>query len=177
MSLFPVKDYFNIIKLLLTPDEILEGVEDIQLEAMYLEGYRTILMDIDGTIVPREENNLSLQHANWIDTAQSLGFRLYLISNNSSKRRITRICKQTNLEGIYFAMKPLSFCTKDFMKTHYVTPEKTIFVGDQLLTDVIVGKWCKLYTILVDPLGKNLSFLKTLQRDVEIKILKFIQSI
>jgi uncharacterized protein len=92
------------------------------------------------------------------------------VSNNSNYRRIKRVADQVRAKGLFFALKPFPFSTRDLMKEHYIDPEKTLFIGDQLLTDVAHGNWLKMTTILVDPIGKKLSFIKTLQREVELFI-------
>ena len=65
-----------------------------------------------------------------------------------------------------------SYIFRDLANKHNIDFKKTITIGDQLFTDVIGGNWCKTYTILVDPLDKKLSFIKTLQRELELFLIK-----
>lgn len=170
-----VKQYLQIAKTLLKPDLLCESVEDIPLENLYYKGYRVLFLDIDNTLVSYEKHSLSLQKMQWIARAKSLGFSLFVISNNSSYRRIERIAKQMDVGGLYFSLKPFTLSLRELAKDHNITLEKSIFVGDKLFTDVLIGNWVKSYTVLVDPLDKRLSFFKTLQRDIEVFFLKKIE--
>jgi len=169
-------DYLEILKELLIPCEIEEALENISLEKLAAKGYINILLDIDNTIVPPDKKIINLEKINWINKAKTMGFDVYLISNNINKRRIRKISKELNIpKGLYFALKPFPFSVKDFAKKNYINLNKTVVVGDQLLTDVLMGNWFKSYTILLDPIDKKLSFIKTLQREVELFILKSIK--
>ena len=71
-------------------------------------------------------------------------------------------------------MKPLPFSLKEFAKIHKINLKKTIYVGDQILTDVFVGNWVKAYSVLVLSDKYPLTFIKTIQKDIEKKLLSFI---
>ncbi|MFA5880156.1 MAG: YqeG family HAD IIIA-type phosphatase [Candidatus Margulisiibacteriota bacterium] len=166
-------DYLAILKELLIPKEIEEALEYISLEKLAAKGFVTILLDIDNTILPPDKRNIKLEKINWINKAKNMGFDVFLISNNINMRRIKKISKELNIDkGLCFALKPFPFSTKDFAKKNYINFKKTIIIGDQLLTDVLMGNWFKAHTILLDPIDKKLSFIKTLQREVELFILK-----
>jgi uncharacterized protein len=172
-----ISDYKRIIQDFLLPKKHYKTVLEIPLEALYKDGFRTILTDVDNTILPRSQKELSLQFANWVEKAKSIGFDFYLISNNSRYRRINKICKQVDVSGIHFACKPLTFSTRAFMKKHSLTPKETLFIGDQMLTDVIVGNWLKCTSILVDPFDNELSLIKAIQNNVEQVIKKWVKTL
>jgi len=167
-----IRSYIQVLKELLTPTEILEKVQDIDLDKLSLDGYDTILLDVDNTIVARSEKLASLDYINWIQTAKSKGFRLFIVSNNLFKHRIKRICEQLDVPGIFFSMKPLTFSTRDLAQKNNIDFKTTLIVGDQVLTDILLANWLRTYSILVEPMAKNLSFIKTVQREVELFILK-----
>ena len=48
-------------------------------------------------------------------------------------------------------------------------------VGDQLFTDVLIGNWLGANSVLVDPIDKRLSFFKTLQRQIELQLMRWLQ--
>ena len=171
---FPMNDYLGIIKDLLTPKEIRSSVTEIPLESLYQDGYHTMLIDVDNTILAASQRTLSLEHAHWVEKAKEIGFDVLLVSNNSSYRRIKRVCEHTKTTGIYFALKPFVFSIKDLAKRHGITLSQCLVVGDQMLTDVLIGNWIGAYPILVDPIDKKLSFIKTLQRELELFLLSKI---
>ncbi|MDA1352960.1 MAG: YqeG family HAD IIIA-type phosphatase [bacterium] len=165
-------DYKELLRLMLTPDEICDAVEDINLDDLYGRGFRTILLDLDNTLMTYEQKELSLQKYNWVERLKIQGFRVFIISNNSSKRRVQRVAKQLMIDGLYFSTKPLVFGAKELAERQMIDFERTIVVGDQVLTDVIFGNWLRAHTVLIEPLNKRLSFIKTLQREVELFLLR-----
>jgi HAD superfamily phosphatase (TIGR01668 family) len=164
-----LKDYIFIAKELFTPNELCDGVEEIILDSLYHKGYRTIFLDIDNTLITYDKRKLSLQKINWVQKCKTLGFEVFLVSNNLNHRRMRYIASQLDVEqGLYFALKPFAPGIKDLASRFQIDLATTVVIGDQLFTDVLMGNWLKCYTILVDPLDKKLSFLKTLQRDFEL---------
>jgi len=166
------KEYSQIIKTLLRPDAIYEAVEDIDVEHLYSRGYRSLFLDVDNTLMTYHQRQVSLQKVQWVHRVKPAGFKIILISNNVGFRRINKVCNQLELPGIYLAMKPFVFSLKEIAKDHEIDFDASVLVGDQLLTDVILGKWLKAYTVLVNPLDRKLSFVKTIQRDVELFLLR-----
>lgn len=171
------KDYLSIIRELCTPNDHYASVFDIPLDYLYTQkGFRTLVLDVDNTLISVGQKKLSLRYLNWIDKAKAIGFDIYLLSNNRSYARIDKIIKQTETHGFHFACKPLTYSLKELSRTYKFNLKETIIIGDQLLTDIILGKWSRTYAILVDPIDKRMSFIKTVQRDVEVKILEWLAS-
>jgi len=170
------KHFFFILKSLLIPKEYAESVHHIDLPHLYAQGYKTLFLDLDNTLLSPEEMYLTLHFEHWIEQAKSIGFQVFIVSNNSHYRRVKRICDQVNIKGLYFAMKPFSYSIRHLAKKEYINLEQSILIGDQVLTDILVGNWLNMYSVLVDPLDKKLSFLKTMQRDIELWLLKTMKS-
>ena len=172
---FAYKDYLYILKSLFVPNFIHEKVEDISLDALKSKGVTTLFLDIDNTVVAMHERKISLKRLHWIERAKMLGFDVYFVSNNSSYKRVAHVCKQAKLTRIYFACKPFPFATKSFLKQHNVSHTQLAMVGDQLFTDVLIGNWLGANSVLVDPIDKRLSFFKTLQRQIELQLMRWLQ--
>ena len=168
------KSYRQCIKSLITPREIVETVHHIDFDSLYQKGYRTIFFDVDNTIMPPEDIKLSLQMENTINSIKNKGFTIFLVSNNSSKRRIKRVCHQLNVQGYYFSIKPFPSTAFDIRRDHDVVFEETVVVGDQLLTDIVFSNWIDAYGIFVEPINRNLSFIKTMQRELELKLIHWL---
>lgn len=166
-----LQQYKTILRSILTPGDIVDGVEDIRPEELYKKGYRTLLLDVDNTLMTDEQREMSLQKVHWVEMAKTIGFEIYLVSNNSSRRRIERVCRQLQVKGVYFALKPFPFATRDLVERHQIELRRCVVIGDQLLKDVILGNWLEIHSILVNPLDIGKSFIKTLQRDIELWIL------
>lgn len=164
------QEYKQIVRELLIPKAMYDSVLDIPFDTYYSDGYRYMLFDVDNTLLSRDSKLLSLEYQSWIEKIKDYGFSVFLISNNSSYKRIKRVADQLRVKGLYFTFKPFTYSTRDLMKEHYIDPAKAIVIGDQLLTDVLLGNWLNIHTILVDPIDKKLSFVKTLQREIELAI-------
>ena len=169
-----IHEYGAILSALLSPDDMCETVEEIPVKELYQEGYRTFLLDVDNTLMTYEQREPSLQKIQWVDSLKSQGFNVYLISNNLSYKRIRRVAVQLGVLGIYFACKPFTMATRDFITKHHIDPASSIVVGDQLLKDVILANWLGMYAVLVNPLDIRKSFFKTVQRDIEMSIIQKI---
>ena len=172
-----LSEYVTLLQTLFLPAEIQESIYDIDLTRLHQKGYTTLILDVDNTILPYSKTKLSLKMETWIETAKQIGLHVFLISNNSKRSRIEKVCIQTNTKGRYFACKPLPFTIKSFAKEHQFNTRHSIFIGDQVFTDILVGNWLRGYSILVDPLGKKLSFIKTLQRQIELALLEKLRSL
>ncbi len=167
----------QVLRDLFIPRAILEGLDDIIADELYRSGYRTFFLDVDNTLLTYEQTRVSLQRHQWVDMVRSMGFQVFLLSNNSDGRRIGKIGAQLGTQGLYFSMKPFAFCVRELAADMGVDLKTSVFVGDKLLMDVVAGNWVGAYTIWVDPLDKKDSFLRTVQRDLELAFLKFLRRI
>ncbi len=114
----------------------------------------SLLIDVDGTLVNRKSNMIPKDVKNWIIESKKL-FSLYLISNNPSKKRISKIAKELNLRYKYNASKPRKKVTLNVIKEIGKEPKNIAIIGDRIFTDIIVGNRCNIKTILVKRLNKD----------------------
>ena len=111
-----ISNYISILKVLFIPNEIHKAVEDIDEDRLYEQGFRTIFLDIDNTVMGYSEKELSLQKLTWIKRLTATGFKIYIVSNNSNYNRINKVAKITELTGTYFSLKPFAFTCRDLEK-------------------------------------------------------------
>ena len=137
----------------MVPNEERGYVWDMDLERLSQAGYKTMILDVDRTLLGYRERVMSLQHVNWIQKCQSYGFEVFFLSNNRSKKRIKRVAEQVNVNGIYCAMKPFTMGLKQLQQTYNLDLETSIVVGDQLFKDTLVANWMGVYNVLVEPLA------------------------
>lgn len=171
MTFFSLSESIEICRQILLPNEHHDTIFSIQLEMLYNKGFRTLVLDVDNTLMSYDQKELNLDTLNWLQKSKNIGFNVFFVSNNSSKRRIKKICTQADIKGTYFSCKPLPFTLRELAKKHFFSLKKTIVVGDQLLTDIILGNWLKSYSILVNPLKKS-SVIKMIQNDIETFVLE-----
>lgn len=155
----------------LYPKDYVDSVIEIDFEQLYEKGYKAVLFDVDNTLVAYDVLEAPDELVTFIQRLQSIGFRVGLVSNNTS-RRVVSLNKKLHLEIMPNAMKPLTFRLKRILKELGAKPEKSIFVGDQLFTDVWVGNSLGLYSILVKPIQKKEQLVTRIKRGLEGFVLK-----
>ena len=118
------------------------------------KGIHCLLIDVDGTLVNRKSNKIPKAVKDWISESKKL-FSLYLISNNPSKKRISKIARVLNLKYKYNASKPRKKVTLNAIKEVSFESQNIAIIGDRIFTDIIVGNRCIIKTILVKRLKRN----------------------
>ena len=118
------------------------------------KGIHSLLLDVDGTLVNRKSNMIPKAVKNWIIESKKL-FSLYLISNNPSKKRISKIAEELNLKYKCNASKPSKKVTLSAIKEIGSEPKNIAIIGDRIFTDIIVGNRCNIKTILVKRLKRD----------------------
>lgn len=155
------------------PDDYVASTYMIPFEKLYEEGYRGLIFDIDNTLVPHG--------APADDRAKKLftrlketGFRCCLISNNQEPR-VKMFNEEIQVDYICNAHKP---STKNYIKAMQIMgtdTSNTIFVGDQLFTDVWGAKRTGIRNILVKPIHPKEEIQIVLKRYLERIVLHFYQ--
>lgn len=155
----------------LYPDEYLDSTYQIDFEKLYAEGYRGIIFDIDNTLVPHgapaDERAVHLfQHL------KDLGFSCMLLSNNKEPR-VKMFNDAVQVSYIHKAGKPMPSGYRRAMKELGTDESSTIFVGDQIFTDVCGANLAGIRTFLVKPIHPKEEIQIVLKRIPEKLILFF----
>ncbi|MDK2889287.1 MAG: putative phosphatase [Thermoanaerobacter sp.] len=136
---------------LLYPRLYVADLFEIDLVKLKDAGICAILLDLDNTIVPRDQNCFSDKVREWIGQAREQGFKLCIVSNNSPGR-VRALAASLDVPAVCRAVKPARRPFIQAMKLLGVAPGQTAVIGDQIFTDVLGGNRLGLYTILVPPL-------------------------
>ena len=134
-----------------TPARYVSRVERIDLDALWAQGKRALLLDRDNTLVPRDRKSAPTSVAAWLDRAREIGFELCMVSNNWHRDAVDRSARELGLDAIAFACKPLPIALARGMRRLGVQADRAVMIGDQLYTDVIAGNLAGVETILVKP--------------------------
>ena len=118
------------------------------------KGIKSLLIDVDGTLLSRQTTLISLEVKNWIKESKKL-FSLYLISNNPSNERIRKIANELDIRYKSNALKPRKKITLDVISEINEDSKNIAIIGDRIFTDIIVGNRCNIQTILVKRLSRN----------------------
>ena len=126
----------------------------ISQQKLHNQGIRCLLLDVDGTLLNRNTNKIPTEVKRWIKKSQKL-FKLYLVSNNPSEKRISNIGNQLGISYKFKALKPSKKITLEIINMMNETHKKTAIIGDRIFTDIIVGNRCNIKTILVSRLNRD----------------------
>ncbi len=135
----------------------------------------TILFDIDNTLIHPTKRYPTLDVIDFVHKLISDGYEVYLFSNNTNTRIV---CAAISFGCKYFdsQRKPLAGDLKRFLKNHRKKPEEVLIVGDQVFTDILCGKQCKVNTVLVEMITKKEPFSTSWKRGLELPFKKYIIS-
>ena len=153
------------------PDDYVASTYVIPFEQLYEEGYRGLIFDIDNTLVPHGAP-ADVRAKKLFARLKEIGFDCCLISNNQEPR-VKMFNEEIGVHYIFNAHKPL---TKNYIRGMEImgtTAENTIFVGDQLFTDVYGAKRAGIRNILVKPIHPKEEIQIVLKRYLEKIVLHF----
>ena len=153
------------------PDEWVDSTYDIDFAQLHKDGVKGLIFDIDNTLVPHgvpaDKRCLEL-----FEKFREWGVSYCLLSNNQSKR-VSSFAAQIESKYIENAHKP---STKNYfkaMKMMGTTVADTVFVGDQLFTDVWGAKRAGIRNFLVKPIHPKEEIQIVLKRYIEKIVLFF----
>ena len=164
MSQFTVT-FSEIMHRYLYPSSVYESIYDIDFGSLWDDGMRYVFFDVDNTLISYADSDVSIQCMNLFNSIQSVGFEhVMLISNNSNVDRIQRVASQLKLPAVTFACKPFVFTMRRLGHDHGIQFNQSVFIGDQLLTDVLLANSLGMRSIFVDPIDQStISFVKQSQ--------------
>lgn len=153
----------------LYPNVYLDSTYDIDFEQYYQDGYRAIIFDIDNTLVPHgapaDQRAIAL-----FMRLHALGYQTMMLSNNKEPR-VKMFCDAVDAEYIYKAGKPNPANYREAMKRMHTDEKNTLFVGDQIFTDVWGANKAGIYSILVKPIHPKEEIQIVLKRYLEKVVL------
>ena len=130
-----------------------------------------IVFDIDNTLVPHgapaDERAKRL-----FQRLREIGFESCLLSNNQ-KKRVEMFNQEIQTHYIYNALKPARKNYLHAMEIMGTDQTNTLFVGDQLFTDVWGAKRVGIHNILVHPINPKEEIQIVLKRYLEKIVLHF----
>lgn len=153
----------------LYPKVYLDSTYEIDFEQYYQDGYRAIIFDIDNTLVPHgapaDQRAIAL-----FKRLHALGYQTMMLSNNKEPR-VKMFCDEVDAEYIYKAGKPNPANYREAMKRMHTDEKNTLFVGDQIFTDVWGANKAGIYSILVKPIHPKEEIQIVLKRYLEKVVL------
>ena len=153
------------------PDQWMNSTYEIDFEGLYQKGYRGLIFDIDNTLVPHgapaDKRAIEL-----FARLKNIGFECCLLSNNKLPR-VTMFNKDVQVHYIEDAHKPSVKNYRKAMELMHTDLQTTMFIGDQLFTDVYGAKRTGMSNILVKPINPKEEIQIVLKRYLEKIVLHF----
>ena len=153
------------------PGEYVDSTYEIDFDRLYEEGYRGVIFDIDNTLVPTERRRTS-RRARFFVHLKELGYHCMLLSNNKEPR-VKMFNDAVQVSYIYKAGKPNPANYRKAMEQMGTDEKNTLFVGDQIFTDVYGANRTGIRTILVKPIHPKEEIQIVLKRYLEKIVLFF----
>lgn len=152
------------------PREIYNSTYNIDFDAYYAKGYRGVIFDVDNTLVehdaPADDRATAL-----IAHLKELGFGVLFLSNNDEKR-VKLFNDVVGAQYIYKAGKPSPKGYRKAMERMGTNESNTLFVGDQIFTDIWGANNAGIHSILVKPIAKHEEIQIVLKRIPEKWVLR-----
>lgn len=156
-----------------TPDRYVRSAYDIDYEKMYAAGIRGIIYDIDNTLVepnaPADDRAKAL-----FRRLRDIGFETVILSNNTGERARV-FAKAVGSQVVARAMKPLPHKYRRSMEVMGTNTDNTVFIGDQLYTDIWGANNAGVTSILTVPLTQKEEFWIRWKRRLEAPIRRKLQ--
>ncbi len=153
------------------PDEWLDSAYVIDYEGLYSQGFRGIIYDIDNTLVPHGAP-ADARAIRLFERLKAIGFECCLLSNNKEPR-VRTFNDPIGVHYVFKAGKPGRAGYEKAMAMMGTDRRNTVFIGDQLFTDVWGARRCKIRSILVTPMDPKEEIQIVLKRYLERIVLFF----
>ena len=155
------------------PDQYISSTYKIDFQSFYDAGYRGIIFDIDNTLVchgaPADKRSILL-----IQSLKNMGFGILFLSNNKEPR-VKMFNDAVHAQYIFKAGKPKRSGYLKAMEMLGTDKSNTLFVGDQLFTDVWGARNAGIFSMLVQPIDKKEEIQIILKRYLEKIVLFFYE--
>lgn len=153
------------------PKKRMKSIMDIDFVKLYEVGYRGVIFDIDNTLVPHGKP-ATPEIVEFFVRLREIGFQTRLLSNNQ-KERVEPFAIAVKSSFICNAHKPSRTNYLLAVKEMGIRIDETIFVGDQLFTDIYGANRSNIESILVDPIHKKEEIQIVMKRKLEKIVLLF----
>ena len=148
------------------PDSYIDSTYNIDFGKLYAEGIRGLIFDIDNTLVPHGAH-ADKRAEELFRQLNDTGFKCILLSNNKIGRVKSFAEEVKYTDFIYKAGKPGKGGYFRAMERLGTDRDNTVFIGDQLFTDVWGAKRTGIRNILVGKIDSREEIQIVLKRVLE----------
>ena len=155
----------------LAPDFYFETYAGATVEFLEEHGFCALVLDIDNTLEPYENPTPGEGVRAWFSALADAGISAAFVSNNG-KERVETFNAELARIAYYKAGKPFAGKIKRAMREMGVTKKETLFMGDQIFTDVLAARFAGIQVALVPPIKDKTDALTRFKRWLERPIMK-----
>ncbi len=159
------------VKFTLVPEYKFDTFDMASAEFLLSIGAKGVLLDIDNTLEPYEHPQPGEHVIAWLKSLSDAGIKTAIVSNNN-RARVDLFNKDIGMPAYANAGKPFKKNLLRAMADIGTTRENTVFIGDQILTDVFAAHNAGIRAILVPPINDKRDPFTRFKRLLEIPIQK-----
>lgn len=155
------------------PFAVCNNIYEIDVSFFKKHGVKDLLVDLDNTLDSYKLFE-PLEHAYELKKKlNDNGIALYVISNNKGNR-VKSYATKLGVPFLASTHKPFSKRLKNFLKEHNISLDSAMFVGDQMMTDVLAAKGAGLRMVLCSKLVKEDQWTTHINRIFGKRIRKYL---
>jgi len=155
------------------PDCYFQNFNDIPDDFFSQRNIKFFVCDIDNTLVTYSDPTPTENVLAFFSKLQRQDIKIAFVSNNNIKR-VSKFCADLPYAFVANANKPSTRGLKSVMESMGAEKHNTVFMGDQIFTDVFCGKRAGVLTIYVPPIKDKKDIFTKFKRLLEKPFLKKI---
>ncbi len=148
------------------PTKYCHRLIDVTIEQLKQMQIHTLLLDVDNTLSTHHNPQPAEGIVSWINAAKEEGIRMMIVSN-SRQKRVEPFAASLGLDFFSLCKKPLPFRLNRAIRAMEKEKSGILLCGDQVFTDLLAGKLCRIKTLLLDPIEPETGWSFRLRRFLE----------
>jgi hypothetical protein len=159
-----LKNYFK-------PDLIKPQLSEVSIDWIKSNNFDFVILDVDNTMVIKGTDFIDEITDKWLIELKN-SCNTILICSNNTRSVAYRLAKRYSCYGFNLALKPFKVKVNQFLKKNKIQYRNACVIGDQLFTDIWLGKRMGMHTVLIQSNYRKDYGLTKLFRLVENKLLE-----
>ncbi len=147
------------MKDLLSPTYLFKSILDIEYKKI---NKKILFFDLDNTVIDYNTVFPTDDYIKLFENLYNEGYLIYLLSNNHLKRFNEVKNRLKYIKFIYHSFKPFKFKIESLIKKDNLNKNEIVFIGDQIITDIVCANKIGITSILVSPINKSSERIHTL---------------
>ena len=163
----------NMYKNLL-PWRLYNNIFEIDFDELNRLGVKNYFFDFDNTLMKWGSNTISERVKEFLHKLKQEGFSIYIVTNGKGSRfKVLQSYLPQDVTVLQNMKKPNPEKFKNFLQRHNINPHHSVFIGDNLMTDIRLGNKIGCITIKVKPISFREFFGTKFYRFLELFVYLF----